>query len=87
MHTLNESLSLYTKSEKVSGYSCEKCKKKNNDSTVSRKIIKLPEIIIIQLQRFTMYPRLRKIRGQIEYSEFLDIKNFLAKDAQDSEIN
>jgi ubiquitin C-terminal hydrolase len=48
----------------VADYHCEKCKKKRV-SVIKRKILKLPEVFIFQLQRFAVYPRLRKIRGQI----------------------
>lgn len=44
---------------------------------MSRNIVKLPEVFIFQMQRFSMYPKMRKIRGKIDYGEYLDMEKFV----------
>ena len=37
----------------------------------------MPDVFVIQLQRFAMYPKMRKIRGLIRYPEALDMSGYI----------
>ncbi|CDW78527.1 ubiquitin carboxyl-terminal hydrolase family protein [Stylonychia lemnae] len=76
IQSIQKSLSQYQQPERLPDYQCETCKMRSV-CQIERLIVKLPEIFIFQLQRFSMYPKLRKIRGLIKYGELLDMRPFI----------
>lgn len=66
MNSLQDSLKYYMRKEQLPDYKCDKCSSKNQ-CQIRRSLIKLPEIFIFQMQRFSTYPKMRKIRGMVKY--------------------
>lgn len=69
-------MSLFGVAESMSDYRCDYCKQVKH-CMLTRSLIKLPEIFIFQLQRFSSYPKLHKIRGHISFPETLNLSTFI----------
>ena len=73
--TLVKCLTTYLKEDTLDSsdkYKCEKC----NSSTKAKirsEISKLPQYLIFHFKRFT-FPQMKKIKGKIKYSSYIDMK-------------
>ena len=72
--------------EEVQDYKCEKCNRKDC-CEIYKEILKIPEVFILQLQRFAHIPKLKKIRDKIIYSEELDMSQIIRNDSILEPIN
>jgi ubiquitin C-terminal hydrolase len=75
LKSIEQSLQLYTRDERLTDYKCDKCESKK--CLLKRQIMRLPSVFIFQLQRFSMYPTMRKIRGLIAFPEVIDMAPYI----------
>jgi ubiquitin C-terminal hydrolase len=65
-------------------WKCDSCKKTSRKVQKCLKISQAPNILIVQLKRFSIFPRKKKINDDMKYPEQLNIKNYCSNDVVNS---
>ena len=75
--SLDECLEMHFKEETIDGtWSCDKCKKKASKVKRIVKISHSPNILILHLKRFALFPKKKKIKRNVPVKMNLDISRF-----------
>lgn len=73
--SLNDCLKLYFKEEDIDdNWKCDLCKKQSKPVKRSLKMSYSPNILLIHMKRFSVFPRKEKIKSDLSYPEELNIK-------------
>lgn len=70
-----ECVSMYFKEDIIEGgWTCSDCNKKSDKVMRKLKIAQTPNILILQLKRFTIFPLQKKIREPVVIDMEIDLK-------------
>lgn len=76
--TIYDCLKLYFKEEEIDdSWKCDLCKKTSKPVKRSLKMSYSPNVLIIHMKRFTIFPRKEKIKSDLTYPEELDISRLI----------
>ncbi|EGR27738.1 ubiquitin carboxyl-terminal hydrolase family protein, putative [Ichthyophthirius multifiliis] len=87
LQNIDQCLENFFKAEQIDGnYKCEKCNKISKPQKKIR-IGKTPQILVLHLKRFKMFPYKKKINSNISYSHILDIKRYCSLQNNQNQVN
>lgn len=79
--SLHESLKYYFQEEEINDtWKCEKCGKRSSKVRRQISITRTPNVLMIELKRFSVFPKRSKIQNGVQYPETLELGSFCSKD-------
>ena len=72
--SLDECVEMFFKDEIIDdSWSCDKCKKKVSKVKKTLKMSHAPNILILHLKRFALFPKKKKIKSNVQVKMSLDL--------------